>query len=85
MIVWATAEFADLEDYASRQGWRTPGRRDVVVPRGLWRQYWKDMDAYVTIKRVLGSEYREAKPQPPCVRKRAKEIRNAKETASVLS
>ena len=72
MINWNEASFAVCCDSARKQGWVTPGKRDIVTPRELWREYWKAMDAYCIVKRVLKGDFREARPTPPRVPKREK-------------
>lgn len=74
-INWLEENFDHCVYVARLQGWRIPGKRDTVIPRVLWREFWRDMDAYLIVKRVLKGDFREARPQPPRVRKAAKEVR----------
>lgn len=81
MIDWMKHEFAECMRAAQREGWPTPGRRDVVIPREMWREFWRAMDTYMIVKRVLKGDYREARPQPPRVPKQ-KKVRHGEEQVS---
>lgn len=82
MINWSKDAFASCVDAARREGWPTPGKRDVVIPREMWREFWRDMDAYMIVKRVLKGDYREARPQPPRVPKTAR-VEHEKQSSAV--
>jgi len=72
MINWMEDGFSACVNAARREGWAIPGKRDVVIPRVMWREFWRNMDAYVIVKRVLKGDFREARPTPPKVRKHEK-------------
>jgi hypothetical protein len=84
MINWMEENFSACVHAAQRQGWSTPGKRDVVTPREMWREYWRAMDTYMIVKRVLKGDYREARPQPPRVPK-AKKVPHEEVAAVVRS
>jgi hypothetical protein len=84
MIRWMQDEFASCVRAAQREGWPTPGRRDVVIPREMWREFWRDMDAYLIVKRILKGDYREARPQPPHVPKKAQVQHEEQTPANVV-
>lgn len=73
-INWNDENFDHCRDVAREQGWPIPGHRDVVIPRQHWREFWRSMDAYLIVKRVLKGDFREARPTPPKVRKNEKAI-----------